>query len=55
MIGIKMVLELILNIYHDDCYNNPALLLNYFQNNDNPFISGFKAVTLALKFASIRY
>lgn len=55
MIGVKTALELILNIYHDDCYNKPTLLLNYFQNNENPFISVFKTVTLAFKFASIRY
>lgn len=50
-----MVLELILNIYHDDCYNKPTLLLNYFLNNDNPFIPVFKTVTLALGFVIIRY
>ncbi|WP_225366657.1 hypothetical protein, partial [Lacticaseibacillus rhamnosus] len=55
MIGIKMVLELILNIYHDDCYNKPTLLLNYFLNNENPFIPVFKTVTLALGFVLIRY
>ena len=50
-----MVLELILNIYHDDYYNKPTLLLNYFLNNDNPFIPVFKTVTLALGFVLIRY